>query len=40
MKYLNWLRNNLNVISLVAGICLVVNGDPENGFELIKRGFD
>lgn len=40
MKYLNWLRNNLNVVSFILGVGLVVSGDSEHGFALIKGGLD
>lgn len=38
MKILNWLKDNLNVVSLVIGLGFIAVGDHDSGFELIKGG--
>lgn len=36
MKYLNWLKENLNFVSLIIGLGLIASGDHDVGLELIK----
>lgn len=38
MKYLNWFRDNINVISIVAGFGFVISGREDLGRLLINVG--
>lgn len=38
MKVLNWLKENLNIVSLVIGLGFIAAGDHDSGLELIKGG--
>lgn len=38
MKYLNWLKDNINVISMLVGIGCVISGKAEIGRILISGG--
>lgn len=38
MKYLNWLRDNFNFVSLIAGLVLVATDQVDLGRILITQG--
>lgn len=38
MKYLIWLKENINLVSLLAGIGFIVAGQDEVGKVLINQG--
>lgn len=38
MKFLNWLKDNLNFVSLIIGLGFIVAGEHDSGVEFIKGG--
>lgn len=38
MKILNWFKDNLNFVSMLVGLGLLVAGDTQNGLDLVKGG--
>lgn len=36
MKYLEWFKQNINVVSFVVGLGLITAGKYDLGFELIR----
>lgn len=38
MKYLNWIRDNINFISVITGLGLLIGGKAELGHILINIG--
>lgn len=38
MKYLNWIKNNINTISIFVGFGFIIAGRPEIGTTIIQQG--
>lgn len=38
MKYLNWIKNNINFISVITGLGFIIAGKSEVGQMLINQG--